>query len=28
MFVHNWRKVLKRAWSIRLMVLGLLFWRR
>ncbi|MBY2994159.1 hypothetical protein HF263_23810 [Rhizobium leguminosarum] len=28
MLVHNWREVLKRAWSIRLMVLGLLFWRR
>ncbi|MBY5823435.1 hypothetical protein G9X64_24590 [Rhizobium sophorae] len=25
MLVHNWREVLKRAWSVRLMVLALLF---
>ncbi|MGR9182158.1 DUF7940 domain-containing protein [Rhizobium leguminosarum] len=25
MLVHNWRKVLKRAWSVRLMALALLF---
>ncbi|WP_434729912.1 hypothetical protein [Rhizobium binae] len=25
MLVHNWREVLKRAWSIRLMALALLF---
>ncbi|MBY3222354.1 DUF7940 domain-containing protein [Rhizobium laguerreae] len=25
MLVHNWRAVLKRAWSVRLMVLALLF---
>ncbi|TAY66565.1 hypothetical protein ELG88_09865 [Rhizobium leguminosarum] len=24
MLVHNWREVLKRAWSVRLMVLALL----
>lgn len=25
MLVHNWREVLKRAWSVRLMALALLF---
>ncbi|MDU0310427.1 hypothetical protein [Rhizobium sp. 10PS4] len=25
MLVHNWRAVLKRAWSVRLMALALLF---
>ncbi|WP_442191139.1 DUF7940 domain-containing protein [Rhizobium leguminosarum] len=25
MLVHNWREVLKRAWSLRLMVLALPF---
>ncbi|MBX4932102.1 hypothetical protein [Rhizobium bangladeshense] len=25
MLVHNWRAVLRRAWSVRLMVLALLF---
>ncbi|NNU67018.1 hypothetical protein G9X67_17280 [Rhizobium sp. WYCCWR 11152] len=25
MLVHNWREVLKRAWSVRLVVLALLF---
>ena len=25
MLVHNWREVLKRAWSIRLMALALIF---
>ncbi|MBY5342324.1 hypothetical protein E0H35_27720 [Rhizobium leguminosarum bv. viciae] len=25
MLVHNWREVLKRAWSVRLMSLALLF---
>ena len=25
MLVHNWRAVLKHAWSVRLMVLALLF---
>ncbi|MBB2783847.1 UNVERIFIED_ORG: uncharacterized membrane protein YtjA (UPF0391 family) [Rhizobium esperanzae] len=25
MLVHNWREVLKRAWSIRFMVLALIF---
>ncbi|NZD62889.1 hypothetical protein HX900_17435 [Rhizobium sp. WYCCWR 11290] len=25
MLVHNWREVLKRAWSVRLMLLALLF---
>ncbi|MBY3382210.1 DUF7940 domain-containing protein [Rhizobium laguerreae] len=25
MLVHNWREVLKRAWSVRLMVLALVF---
>ncbi|TBB27348.1 hypothetical protein ELH48_09390 [Rhizobium ruizarguesonis] len=25
MLLHNWREVLKRAWSVRLMVLALLF---
>ncbi|WP_027664963.1 hypothetical protein [Rhizobium leguminosarum] len=25
MLVHNWREVLKRAWSVRLMTLALLF---
>lgn len=25
MLVHNWREVLRRAWSVRLMALALLF---
>ncbi|MBY5852505.1 DUF7940 domain-containing protein [Rhizobium ruizarguesonis] len=25
MLVHNWRAVLRRAWSVRLVALGLLF---
>lgn len=25
MLVHNWREVLKRAWSVRLMALALVF---
>ncbi|RFB95234.1 hypothetical protein B5K11_09810 [Rhizobium leguminosarum bv. trifolii] len=25
MLVHNWREVLKRAWSVRLMMLALFF---